>query len=98
VCTKNRVKRPEGYEPPSGNRWVSGQEIGPAMKHDDSVYGALLRRPRRPYDFLSGRMGEVGGVRPHSDIRLIGPRHEYIPEDQCRWVNALALRDHSALI
>jgi WD40 repeat protein len=26
---------------------ATSQEIGPAMKHDDSVYGALLRRPRR---------------------------------------------------
>jgi hypothetical protein len=26
---------------------ATGQEIGPAMKHDDSVYGGLLRGPRR---------------------------------------------------
>ena len=31
-------------------------------------------------------------------LRSIGPRPEHIPQDQCHSLNALALRDHSALI
>jgi hypothetical protein len=28
----------------------------------------------------------------------IGPRHEHIPQDQCHWSNAVAVRDDAALI
>ena len=37
-------------------------------------------------------------MRPHSDIRSLGPRYEDIPQGQCRRVSALAVRDHSALV
>ena len=45
-----------------------------------------------------GAAGGIGGVRPHSHNRSIGPRGEYIPQDQCHRVSALALRDHSVVI